>query len=153
MVCFKRSRSLVYSDLELIRNDGTQTLTLAAACFIALPAPAVLVLLLAFPLRQGSLAWFGAVESGFISLIGLLWAYGLFIAPSLAANVRTDSPSLYDLAGAAYIYAGLPLLGILLIALALRYRHDPASGRESGCDAQDGERSPATRSERTGGTE
>jgi len=129
------------------RSSGVSLLS------IALLAPAVLVLLLAFPLRQGSLAWFGAVESGFISLIGLLWAYGLFIAPSLAANVRTDSPSLYDLAGAAYIYAGLPLLGILLIALALRYRHDPASGRESGCDAQDGERSPATRSERTGGTE
>jgi len=130
------------------RSSGVSLLS------IALLAPAVLVLLLAFPLRQGSLAWFGAVESGFISLIGLLWAYGLFIAPPLAANVRTDSPSLYDLAGAAYVYAGLPLLGILLIALALRYRRGPASDRENGgFRAQDGERSSATRPEHTGGTE
>ena len=76
---------VVFGPLD--RSSGVSLLS------IALLAPAVLVLLLAFPLRQGSLAWFGAVESGFISLIGLLWAYGLFIAPPLAANVRTDSPA------------------------------------------------------------
>ncbi|MCK4268930.1 MAG: hypothetical protein KAW93_00450 [Methanogenium sp.] len=82
-------------------------------------APAVLLLLWAFPLRQGSLAWFGAIETGFFSLIDLLWVYGLFIAPPLSGNVRVDSPSLYEFAGTVYVYAGLPLLGILLLVLAL----------------------------------
>lgn len=90
-------------------------------------APAVLILLLAFTLRQGSLAWFGAIEAGFISLIGLLWAYGLFIAPPLPENVRVDSPSLYDFAGTAYVSVGLPLLGILLVALALWCRRGRAT--------------------------
>jgi hypothetical protein len=93
------------------------TVSLLATIFLA---PAVLLLLLTFPLRQGSLAWFGAIEAGFISLIGLLWAYGLFLAPPLPGNIRVDSPSLYDITGVAYIYAGLPLLGILLCVLALR---------------------------------
>ena len=82
-------------------------------------APAALILLLgALPLERGSTAWFGAIEAGLISLIGLLWAYGLFLAPPLPANIRVDSPSLYEFAGAAYVYAGLGLLGILLLVLA-----------------------------------
>ncbi|MCM2465168.1 hypothetical protein [Methanoculleus oceani] len=88
---------------------------------IALLAPAVLALLLgALPLEKGSTAWFGAIEAGLISLPGLLWAYGLFLAPPLPENIITDSPSLYEFAGAAYIYAGLGLLGILLLVLAWR---------------------------------
>jgi hypothetical protein len=84
-------------------------------------APAVLILLLgALPLRQGTFAWFAAIEAGVISLPGLVWAYGLFLAPPLAENVRVHSPSLYELAGAAYVYAGLLLLGILLLVLACR---------------------------------
>lgn len=84
-------------------------------------APAVLILLLgALPHRTGTFAWFAAIEAGIISLFGLVWAYGLFLAPSLPENVRVDSPSLYEFAGAAYIYAGLVLLGILLLALARR---------------------------------
>lgn len=84
-------------------------------------APAVLFLLLgALPLKTGTFAWFSAIEAGFISLVGLLWAYGLFLAPPFPENVRFDSPSLYEFAGAAYVYAGLPLLGILLLVLACR---------------------------------
>jgi len=84
-------------------------------------APAVLILLLgALPHRTGTFAWFSVIEAGVISLIGLVWAYGLFLAPPLPANVRVDSPSLYEFAGAAYIYAGLGLLGILLLVLAWR---------------------------------
>jgi len=82
-------------------------------------APAVLILLLgALPVRTGMFAWFSVIEAGFISLFGLIWAYGLFLAPSLPANIRVDSPSLYEFAGAAYVYAGLPALGILLLILA-----------------------------------
>ena len=82
-------------------------------------APAALVLLLgALPVRQGTFAWFSVIEAGIISLFGMAWAYGLFLAPSLPANIRVDSPSLYEFAGAAYVYAGLPLLGIMLLALA-----------------------------------
>jgi len=82
-------------------------------------APAVLILLLgAFPLRQGTLVWFSVVEAGIISFFGMVWAYGLFLAPPLPANIITHSPSLYEFAGAAYVYVGLPLLGILLLALA-----------------------------------
>jgi len=84
-------------------------------------APAALVLLLgALPVRQGTFAWFSVIEAGIISLFGMAWAYGLFFAPSLPANIRVDSPSLYEFAGAAYVYAGLPLLGIMLLALACR---------------------------------
>lgn len=84
-------------------------------------APAVLILLLgALPVRQGTFAWFAAIEAGIVSLSGMVWAHGLFLAPSLPANVRVDSPSLYEFAGAAYIYVGLLLLGILLLALACR---------------------------------
>ncbi|MDD4567821.1 MAG: hypothetical protein PHU37_07945 [Methanoculleus chikugoensis] len=82
-------------------------------------APGVLILLIgALPLERGSTAWFAAIEAGFISLPGLLWAYGLFLAPPLPANIRVHSPSLYEFAGAAYIYAGLLFLGILLLVLA-----------------------------------
>jgi len=81
-------------------------------------APGVLILLGALPLERGSTAWFGVIEAGFISLPGLLWAYGLFLAPPLAENIRVHSPSLYEFAGAAYVYAGLGLLGILLLVLA-----------------------------------
>lgn len=91
-------------------------------------APTVLLLLAAFPLRQGSFEWLGAIEAGFISFLGLLWAYGLFLALPLPENVRVDSPSLYDFAGMAYVYAGLPLLGILLLVLALRCWRDRAAG-------------------------
>ena len=91
-------------------------ISLLATIFLA---PAVLLLLLAFPLRQGSLAWFGGIEAALSSLIGLLWAYGRFLAPPLPEYVIIDSPSLYDIAGIAYVYAGLPLLGILLCVLAL----------------------------------
>ncbi|MEA2033908.1 MAG: hypothetical protein U9N40_00205 [Euryarchaeota archaeon] len=73
---------------------------------------ATLLLLGVFPLRQGLLAWFGAIETGFISLIDLLWVYGLFIAPPLPGNARVDSPSLYEFAGTVYVYAGLPLLAL-----------------------------------------
>ena len=83
-------------------------------------APAVLILLGALPHRTGTFAWFGAIEAVLISLPGLLWAYALFLAPPLAENVRVHSPSLYELAGAAYVYAGLLLLGILLLVLACR---------------------------------
>ncbi|MDV2481006.1 hypothetical protein F8E02_03075 [Methanoculleus sp. Wushi-C6] len=84
-------------------------------------APAVFVLLLgALPLERGSTAWFAAIEAAFISIPGLLWAYGLFLAPPLPANIRVDSPSLYEFAGAAYIHAGLLCLGILLLVLAWR---------------------------------
>ncbi|WP_292731596.1 hypothetical protein [Methanoculleus sp.] len=81
-------------------------------------APGVLILLGALPLERESTAWFGAIEAGLISLPGLLWAYGLFLAPPLPENVIIDSPSLYEFAGAAYVYAGLGLLGILLLVLA-----------------------------------
>lgn len=82
-------------------------------------APVALVLLLgALPVRQGTFAWFSVIEAGIISLFGMAWAYGLFLAPSLPANIRVDSPSLYEFAGAAYVYVGLPLLGIMLLALA-----------------------------------
>ncbi|KUK98360.1 MAG: hypothetical protein XE10_2086 [Methanoculleus marisnigri] len=84
-------------------------------------APAALILLLgALPVRMGTFAWFSAIETGIISLFGLVWAYGLFLAPPLPENVRVDSPSLYEFAGAAYVYAGLGLLGILLLVLACR---------------------------------
>ncbi len=83
-------------------------------------APAVLILLGALPLEKGSTAWFGAIEAGLISLPGLLRAYGLFLAPPLPENVIIHSPSLYEFAGAAYVYAGLPLLGITLLVLACR---------------------------------
>lgn len=84
-------------------------------------APAALVLLLgALPLEKGSTAWFGAIEAGLISLLGLLWAYGLFLAPPLPENIIIHSPSLYEFAGAAYVYAGLGLLGVLFLALACR---------------------------------
>ncbi len=85
-------------------------------------APAVLVLLMAFPLRQGSLPWFGAIEAGLVSLVGLFWAYGLFFAPPLPESVRVHSPSLSEFAGTVYVYAALPLLGVLLLALVLRCR-------------------------------
>jgi hypothetical protein len=87
-------------------------------------APAVLILLGALPLERGSTAWFGAIEAGLISLPGLLWAYGLFFAPPLPENIIIDSPSLYEFAGAAYVYAGLPFLGILLLVLA--WQRSPA---------------------------
>lgn len=81
--------------------------------------PAVLILLLgALPVRMGTFAWFSVIETGIISLFGLVWAYGLFLAPPLPESVRVHSPSLYEFAGAAYIYAGLLLLGILLLGLA-----------------------------------
>jgi hypothetical protein len=81
--------------------------------------PVLLILLLgALPLERGSTVWFAAIEAGSISLPGLLWAYGLFLAPPLPANIRVHSPSLYEFAGAAYVYAGLPALGILLLVLA-----------------------------------
>ncbi|MDK2889711.1 MAG: hypothetical protein PWR21_343 [Methanoculleus sp.] len=83
-------------------------------------APGVLILLGALPLERGSTAWFGVIEAGFISLFGLVRAYGLFLAPPLPENVIIDSPSLYEFAGAAYVYAGLLLLGILLLVLACR---------------------------------
>ncbi len=84
-------------------------------------APAVVVLLLgALPLEKGSTAWFSAIEAGLISLPGLLWAYGLFLAPTLPENIIIDSPSLYEFAGTTYIYAGFPFLGILLLVLAWR---------------------------------
>jgi len=82
-------------------------------------APATLVLLLgALPHRTGTFAWFSAIEAGVISLFGLVWAYGLSLAPPLPESVRVHSPSLYEFAGAAYIYAGLGLLGVLLLVLA-----------------------------------
>lgn len=81
-------------------------------------APGVLILLGALSLERGSTAWFGAIEAGFISLPGLLWAYGLFLAPPLPENIIIHSPSLYEFAGAAYVYAGLGLLGVLLLVLA-----------------------------------
>jgi len=84
-------------------------------------APAVVVLLLgALPLKTGTFAWFSVIEAGVISLIGLVWAYGLFLAPPLPENIIIDSPSLYEFAGTTYIYAGLPFLGILLLVLAWR---------------------------------
>ncbi len=85
-------------------------------------APAVLLLLAAFPLRQGSLEWFGAIEAGFISFLGLLWAYGLLFAQPLPETVRIHSPSLSEFTGTVYVYAGLPMLGVLLLVFALRYR-------------------------------
>jgi len=84
-------------------------------------APAALILLLgALPVRMGTFAWFSVIETGIISLFGLVRAYGLFLAPPLPETVRVHSPSLYEFAGAAYIYAGLLLLGILLLVLACR---------------------------------
>lgn len=84
-------------------------------------APAVLILLLgALPVRRGTFAWFSMIEAGFISLFSMVWAYGLFLAPPFPVNIRVDSPSLYEFAGAAYVYAGLPALAILLLALAWR---------------------------------
>ncbi len=83
-------------------------------------APGILILLGALPLERGSTAWFGAIEAGFISLFGMVWAYGLFLAPPLPENIIIDSPSLYEFAGAAYVYADLPFLGILLLVLAWR---------------------------------
>uniref|UniRef100_UPI000AE066F1 hypothetical protein n=1 Tax=Methanoculleus chikugoensis TaxID=118126 RepID=UPI000AE066F1 len=47
-------------------------------------APTALVLLLgALPFRQGgTFAWFSVIEAGgIISLFGMAWAYGLFLAP------------------------------------------------------------------------
>ncbi|WP_067077789.1 hypothetical protein [Methanoculleus horonobensis] len=81
-------------------------------------APGVLILLGALSLERGSTAWFGVIEAGVISLFGLVRAYGLFLAPALPETVRVHSPSLYEFAGAAYVYAGLGLLGILLLVLA-----------------------------------
>ena len=90
----------------------------ASLLAIVLLAPGVLILLGALPLEKGSTAWFGAIEAGFISLFGMVWAYGLFLAPPLPENIIIDSPSLYEFAGAAYVYAGLGLLGVLLLVLA-----------------------------------
>ena len=93
----------------------------ASQLAIALLAPTILILLLgALPVRRGTFAWFSAIEAGVISLFGLVWAYGLFLAPPLPENIIIHSPSLYEFAGAAYVYAGLGLLGVLFLALACR---------------------------------